>query len=138
MAIVLLTLFNEQRKNKPDVHVLVTYSNNRAFCTPAKFWIKSGMLNPPGGEFYVNYMVRTTSTLPYNEKPVHVALTKNATCHSGLTGNIPVQGVEPLQSNALKYGVCLHKALFGQFDDPQVILIILNQFMSFNFYIVCS
>ena len=121
MAIVLLTLFNEQRKNKPDVHVLVTYNNNRTFCTPAKFWIKSGKFVTWSSEFYVNYMVRTTSTLPYNEKPVHVALTKDATCHSGLTGNIPVQGVEPLQSNVLKYGVCLHKALFGQFDNQVII-----------------
>ena len=123
--LVLLLMHNEQKK-KPSLFAKINYKDNPSVCLPLQYWLQSGHLdlkhNLP--EIYVNRVLRTKGKLRF-ETPSSVQVTSDHQCNTGLSVDIPVRWnsreVSSKSVEAVKYGVCIHKALFG-IKDPQMLV----------------
>lgn len=123
---LVLILMHNERKKKPSLFAKINYSDIPSMCFPLDYWLQSGHLdlkhNLP--EIYVNRVLRTKGQLR-NETPSSVQVTSDRRCNTGLSVSIPVRWnsreVSSKSLQEVKYGVCIHKALFG-ISDPQMLV----------------
>ena len=131
---IVLIAMHDARGKRPQLYAKINYCNlerkekvkDTFHCLQLKYWLKSGNLDLKHylPEIYVNYALRTTGHL-LDDTPSSVQLTRDSSCLTGLSVGIPVRwNSREVAANKLKpvkYGVCLHKALFG-IDDPQLLV----------------
>lgn len=124
--LVFIIMHNEKTK-KPQFYAKINYEDEDSLCLPLKFWLKSGTLdlrhNLP--EIYVNHVLRTIDGKILNKTPTNVQMTNDTNCNSSLSLKIPVRWnskeVAEKKTKAVKYGACIHKALF-KINDPQMLV----------------
>ena len=121
-------MYDLRHTEKPNVFVELKYPDKSTKCLQLEYKSQSGSLSDAMQEFYVYFLLWTKD--PVKERPETVALTLDKDCSKDkLSNSISVQGLVP-GPNAVKYAVCLHKALFG-ISDPQV-----SNYDASNYYLL--
>lgn len=111
----------------PRLQLKVVYNSFSELCVPLRVWKKSGVYGKHPNLFYVSYVMKTTEPI-YGFRPTHVMFTEDVQCKDHLSVKIPIYRAK--QKKKVKFGVCLHQALYNRPNVQEIIdWIVLHQLM---------
>ncbi len=114
----------------PRLHLKIIYNSFTELCVPIRVWKRSGVYGKHPGQYYVSYTMRTTKQV-YDYSPTHVLLTKDTECSKPVSTKIPIYNHGRSRQKKMKFGLCLHQALYNEPNKMQDIIdwIVIHQLM---------
>ena len=88
-------------------------------CILLKYWRANSWLAEAHQEYYVNRMLRIDLDTLKTKLPQYVSVTEDSNCNTCLSDLIPIKNNKGTKQ--YKFGVCLHKGLFGSIEPQKVI-----------------
>ena len=116
-------MHDDRKPVKPSLYALLIYKDNSTICTKLQYWLTNGELEMREyKEHYVNHILRTNSSLIHLKSPIYALVGNKSDCRDVIPTKILIQDNNQFHSN-LKFGVCLHKALFNfNVNDTQLLV----------------
>ena len=114
----------------PRLQLKIIYNSFTELCVPIRVWKRSGVYGKHPGLYYVSYIMRTIEQV-YDYSPTHVLLTKDTECNKPVSTKIPIYNHGRSRKKLMKFGVCLHQALYNAPKKMQDITdwIVIHQLM---------